>query len=309
MAWSSILGQPTAVRVLQADVIRNRLAPAYLFVGSEGVGKRLTAMELAKTVSCERPLEGACNECAPCRRISRGVHPDVHGVVPQGGASTIAIDQVRWVLERVSLRPFFGRRSMVIVDGAHRLTDEAANSFLKALEEPPGQTTFLLLTSQPARCLPTILSRARTVRFRPLEAGLIEELLRTRHNQHPEMARLVSRLAQGSLARALALCEEWEAYQAIHAQVTAGQAGAWLRWSVPKEREALMRWLDMSIAQLRDDAVASVAQPSPAHFPRERCIETAFRMMELRRSFEDQMLSPRLVGTLLRESWLTLLTV
>jgi DNA polymerase III delta' subunit len=309
MSWTSILGQPTAARVLQADVIRNRLAPAYLFVGPEGVGKRLTAMELAKTVSCERPLEGACDECAPCRRISRGVHPDVHGVVPQGGASTIAIDQVRWVLERVSLRPFFGRRSMVIVDGAHRLTDEAANSFLKALEEPPGQATFLLLTSQPARCLPTILSRARTVRFRPLDAGVIEEVLVTRHNQPRDLATRVSRLAQGSLSRALALCEEWEAYQAIHAQVAAGQASAWLRWPVPKEREALMRWLDVSIARLRDVAVASLEEPPPAPLSRERCIETAFRMMELRRSFEEQMLSPRLVGTLLRESWINLLNV
>ncbi|OGX47618.1 MAG: hypothetical protein A3G88_07630 [Omnitrophica WOR_2 bacterium RIFCSPLOWO2_12_FULL_63_16] len=309
MAWTSILGQPTAVRMVQADFIRDRLAAAYLFVGPEGVGKRLTATELAKAVSCERPLEGACDECAHCRRINRGVHPDVHGVVPQGGVSTIAIDQVRWILGRVSLRPFFGRRSMVIVDGAHRLTDEAANSFLKALEEPPGQTTFLLLTSQPARCLPTIASRARTVRFRPLEAGLIEEVLVTRHNQKRDLATLVSLLAHGSLSQALALCEGWQAYEALLAQVAAGQASAWISWSVPKERETLMRWLDVSIARLRDVAVASIAQPSLAPLSRERCIEAAFRMMELRRSFEEQMLSPRLVGTLLRESWLNLCNV
>ncbi|MBI4354614.1 MAG: hypothetical protein HY595_05190 [Candidatus Omnitrophica bacterium] len=287
MAWNAILGQPTAVRLLQSDLIRNRLASAYLLVGPEGVGKRMSAVEFVKAVQCDELLEGPCDQCPNCRRVIRGVHPDVHVLIPQGTSATISIDDVRWILQRVALRPFSGPRSMVIVDGAHRLTEEAANSLLKVLEEPPGQATFLLITSQPAHCLPTILSRCRIVRFQPLS----REVLKAEQVDRP-----------------------------IYAYLASGEANSWMTWSVPKERETLSRWLDASIEWLRDVAVASVAQPSlvrhleerPAigrqaqTLSRERCIETAFRLMELKRSFEEQMVSPRLIGTLLRESWLSL---
>lgn len=286
MAWNTILGQSTAIRLLQSDLIRNRLASAYLLIGPEGVGKRLTAVELVKAVYCDQSLNGPCDQCPNCRRIMRGTHPDVHILIPQGASATISIDEVRWMLGRVALRPFSGSRSMVIVDGAHRLTEEAANSLLKVLEEPPGQTTFLLITSQPAQCLPTIISRCRIVRF-----------------QH------------------VRLSDEGQADRAIYAHLAEGQAKAWIAWSMPKERDTLSRWLDASIEWLRDVAVASVAEPSLVHhieerpsierqaqmIQRERCIDTAFRLMELKRSFEEQMVSPRLIGTLLRESWINLL--
>ncbi len=288
MAWSFILGQPTAVRLLQSDLIRNRLASAYLLVGPEGVGKRMSAVELVKAVYCDQPLEGPCDQCPNCRRIMRGVHPDVHVLIPQGASATISIDEVRWLLGRVALRPFAGSRSMVIVDGAHRLTEEAANSLLKVLEEPPGQTTFLLITSQPAQCLPTIISRCRIVRFQPYRRGAVDIE---------------------------------QADRPIYAHLAFGQASSWITWSMPKERDALSRWLETSIEWLRDVAVASVRQPSLVRhieeggaierqaqtLQRERCIETAFRLMELKRSFEEQMISPRLIGTLLRESWINLL--
>jgi DNA polymerase III delta' subunit len=295
MAWRAILGQPTAVRLLQSDLIRNRLASAYLLVGPEGVGKRMRAVELAKAVQCDVPLEGPCDQCPNCRRVIRGVHPDVHVLIPQGTAAMISIDDVRWILERVALRPFTGPRSMIIVDGAHRLTEEAANSLLKVLEEPPGQATFLLITSQPASCLPTILSRCRIVRFQPFRREADDTV---------------------------------QADRPIYIHLAAGQANAWVTWAVPKERETLSRWLDASIEWLRDVAVASVVvptrrgQPSLVRhveeygaierqaqtLPRERCIGTAFRLMELKRSFEEQMISPRLIGTLLRESWIGLLS-
>jgi DNA polymerase-3 subunit delta' len=100
----------------------------------------------------------ACGECASCRRIARGVHPDVLVVEP-GDSGSIRIEQVRDVIDRSAYRPFEGRRRVVVVDQADALVPAAQNALLKTLEEPPSSSVFVLVTARPDALLPTVRSR------------------------------------------------------------------------------------------------------------------------------------------------------
>ena len=163
--WSDIIGQELAKRLLQNDLASGRIANAYLLSGPEGAGKRRLALEFAKALNCAaEPAGRPCGACAICSQIGRGVHPDVHLLVPGGASEQIKIDDIRQLLGRIFLKPFSVRMQVAILDGAERLTEEAANSLLKALEEPPGSTCFVLTSARPLHCLPTVVSRCRLIR-------------------------------------------------------------------------------------------------------------------------------------------------
>lgn len=320
MAWADIRGQSLALRVLQADLVQQRVAPAYLFAGPEGVGKRLTAAEMAKALNCEEGFEGPCDRCDSCRRMARDVHPDLCLVSGHGASEAIRIDEVRQALARIALRPFMARYQVVIIDGAQRLTEEAGNLLLKSLEEPPSQARFLLISPQPTACLPTIVSRCKLIRFQRLSAEHIEAHLMSQGWCTPEVAASVNRLAQGSLSKAVTLAAQWDSYRAMVAHLGSSSPTAWLEWAVPTDRQELSQWLACAVAWLRDIAVAGAADDSLIHhydaaasirrqaqrLDRERCVETAMRLIALWESLE-QMANPRLVGTLLREHCLALL--
>ena len=208
MSWHDIEGQAFAKQIWQAHLAAGTVANAYLVVGPAGVGKRLLAQELAKALQCVSPEPPPCDRCAPCGQVGRRTHPDVHWLQAEGSSGFIRLEAVREVLGRIALRPFSGRYQAVIVDGAHRLTDEAANSLLKSLEEPPAHARFVLLTEALARCLPTIVSRCQLIRAHPLAPEALERILRA-HHVDAEAAAAVTHLAGGSAARALELAEDW----------------------------------------------------------------------------------------------------
>ena len=306
MAWSVIEGQSTALEMLQAHLRQGRVASAYLFVGPAGVGKQLTAIELAKAINCATGGADACGAeaCDSCRRIDRQVHPDIHRMSPEGAAQAIRIETIREVLGRIALRPFMARRQVVLIDGADRLTDEAANALLKMLEEPPSQAMFILLAGQTSACLPTVVSRCHVIRFQRLPDRVIEQRLVT-EGQSEAQARSIARLASGSLASAGEIREEWDAYAAILERLACADASSWLGWTAPTDRKELARWIACSIARLRETAVTAAASDADAFDP-ERCVETAVSFIELAEALE-QMANARLVGTLLRERWMDLL--
>ncbi|MBI4343882.1 MAG: AAA family ATPase [Candidatus Omnitrophica bacterium] len=225
MAWDDILGHELVKRLWQAHLRDGRVAPAYLLVGPEGIGKRRLAVEMAKALNCAADGIIPCDRCQSCRLISRQSHPDVHLLSPQGASAQIPLDAVQQVLGRLALRPYSGKAQVAIVDGADRLTEEAANCLLKALEEPPGAAKFLLLTSQLPHCLATIVSRCQIIRCRPP--------------------------SRGPAGRSEAAMAPW-----------AGEPSAWLSWPLPESRSDVTEWLDAMIVRLRDLAVAG-AGPAP----------------------------------------------
>jgi DNA polymerase III delta' subunit len=208
LPFRAIIGHRRLVSLLSRAVARDTVPPSLLLAGPEGVGKRRVATALVETLNCLKPIatdtleRDACGECAACRRIARGIHPDVIVIEP-GDSGSIKIDPVRDVVERAQYRPFEGRRRVVIVDYADALTEDAQSALLKILEEPPSASAFLLVSPSPDTLLPTVRSRCPRLRFGPLAASEIAEALVRDHGYDEAEARAVAADADGSLGRAL----------------------------------------------------------------------------------------------------------
>ncbi|MFS0645373.1 DNA polymerase III subunit delta' [Siminovitchia sp. 179-K 8D1 HS] len=160
--------QPAAARLLKNSLQCGRVAHAYLFEGEHGIGKREASMLLASSMFCEDNSNDVnpCGHCNNCKRIESGNHPDVHIVEPDG--ASIKIDQIRSLRGEFSKSGMESNRKIYILIDAEKMTVQAANSLLKFLEEPHGQTMAILVTEQPQQLLPTIISRCQKVSFHPL---------------------------------------------------------------------------------------------------------------------------------------------
>ncbi len=208
MAFKDILGQDQVITWFKRAMAQGRLASSYLFVGSEGIGKKLFALNLAKVLNCLTLKDGdACEICASCKKINADTHPDVLVVTPEG--QTIKIEQIRRIQHTLSFKPAFAKKRMVIIDNAEAMTPDAANAFLKTLEEPPLNTTLILIAQDKNQLLPTIVSRCQIVRFRPLPLKIIQKVLKKKGLKEDEATRIAS-LAEGSLGKAMQLLEKQE---------------------------------------------------------------------------------------------------
>jgi DNA polymerase-3 subunit delta' len=217
----TIVGHRRVLSLLSRAINNDTLPPALLFSGPSGVGKRRTAAALSRAINCLTPVtdaaippvhEGdsplllardACGTCAACRRIERGVHPDVIVIEP-GDTGTIKIEPVRDVIDRAAFRPFEARRRVVILDEADAMQAPAQSALLKTLEEPPSASIFLLVSSLPDALLPTVRSRCPRIRFAPLTAQEVAFTLVRDHEYSREDAVAVAADSEGSIGRALA---------------------------------------------------------------------------------------------------------
>ena len=221
MNWD-IVGQEGAVALLRRAVEdAGRLSHAYLFVGPERVGRATTARRFAQALNCTSEDERPCGECRSCRLIAEGKHPDVElmgvgGVCEESehrdhsadGSRDIRICQVRRLQRVVSRTPFEARYRVVIVDPADALTQEAANAFLKTLEEPPAQVVLVLVTAREEALRETVRSRCRRVAFFGVPRQAIETALRERCGAEAAAASRLARHAGGRLGWAVAALQD-----------------------------------------------------------------------------------------------------
>jgi DNA polymerase III subunit delta' len=200
--FSKILGQDRAVRFLREAMAKGKMPHAYLFVGIHGVGKTTTALALCQALNCEHPGKGdGCGQCSSCKKMMSGNFPDLIIVEPEN--QVIKIEQIR-ALDRVfSFKPVAGNYRLTVIRQAETMTEEAANAFLKTLEEPPPGNILVLNVVEPLDLLPTILSRCQRVSFRPIPAVLIEVWLVENQGIEKEKASVVARMATGSPGKAL----------------------------------------------------------------------------------------------------------
>lgn len=225
MGLSEIRGQDRALRTLGLAYEQGRLHHAYRFQGPEGVGKELTAMAMARVLNCQQPstyeipgeesrqavtLPDFCGHCGACRKVASGNHPDVRMVTPEKGKARIAIAQIRELQGWVVYPPGEGRHKVVVVRDADRITEEAANAFLKMLEEPPPTTHFFLVTARPHNMLTTISSRSVPIRFMPLGDDDLREVLSRLLVEEEQRAQVDSiiTLSEGSVTRAIMYLSE-----------------------------------------------------------------------------------------------------
>ena len=215
MSLASLIGQEAAVATLQTALARDAVPQAYLFLGPDGVGKTRAAIEFAKALCCLKraPDAGdACDVCVNCSRIEADQHPDVKRIAPDGEQTKIWQFWSRpghppGALETIHFAPVAGPRRVTIIERAETLNEEAANSMLKALEEPPSYAHFVLCAPSQTSVLPTILSRCQIVRFRQAPTEVIARALQTRRNLPPDEAAVLAAYAQGAPGRALRLAD------------------------------------------------------------------------------------------------------
>lgn len=221
MTLASVLGQPRAIDSLQAALRGGAVHHAYLFAGPEGVGKELAAVGLAQALTCPEQPDVGCGACASCVRVAKGLHPDVTWVMPDeervsrglAGRSDftgtpsreLRVEQIRNLQERLALRGLESRRKVALIISAQAMNVQAQNAFLKTLEEPPSETTLVLVANAMDKLLPTIRSRCSKVHFGPLSVELVAERVRTVRKLDADTAQLAAIMAGGSLGRALAL--------------------------------------------------------------------------------------------------------
>ena len=195
---------------------QGRTSHAYLFLGAPGAGKLDAAWALSQALLCE---EGGCGACDSCVRVARHTHPDVHYYAP-GSAVGYLIDQIRELLEDVSLAPIRGKRKVYIVDRAEKLRESSANALLKTLEEPPAGVTFILLGTSTDTILPTIVSRCQCVPFRMLSSDEATAAVERATGTSAEKCRMAVAVA-GSPARAVEFLKSAERQEARRVMVRA----------------------------------------------------------------------------------------
>jgi DNA polymerase-3 subunit delta' len=207
-------GHEKAINTLKRGFGEGRVAHSFLIAGPAQIGKMTLALDLARMVNCIGH-ETPCGECGQCRRIDAGLHPDVHviGIGEQKGREgrsrvSIGIDQVRELQKEASLKPYEGRHRVFIIDGAELLSEEASNSLLKTLEEPPDQVIFVLLASEPDGLLSTILSRCQRLDLKPLPLSQLTEALQKRYEVETELAQEIARLSGGRPGWAFQMLEQ-----------------------------------------------------------------------------------------------------
>ncbi len=210
-----IIGQDRTVDLLKRSFSEGRLSHAYLFVGPKHVGKMTLSINLAQALNCLSEDKPCC-ECSPCRRIASGNHPDVQLIqlaqnseneqVP--ARKSISVSQIRDLQYNVNLKPYEGGYRVIIIDGAEYMSDGAANSLLKTLEEPPPTTVFLLLAVDEGSLLSTIRSRCQKLELPPLPSHIVKGALMERCGIDPSQADLLARTCQGSIGWAISAIDD-----------------------------------------------------------------------------------------------------
>lgn len=213
--FDDVIGQPHVVQTLMNAIESKRVAQAYLFSGTRGVGKTTVARILAKALNCERgPTGSPCAVCVNCIEIAQGNSVDV---IEIDGASNTSVDDVREIRENVKFAPFRGQYRIYIIDEVHMLSNSAFNALLKTLEEPPGHVVFIFATTEIHKIPATILSRCQHYNFRRIARPEIVERLRHVAAQdgiaiEDRSLAALARASEGSMRDALSLLDQAMAF-------------------------------------------------------------------------------------------------
>lgn len=236
--FASIRGHARVVERLERAITAGRVHHAYYFTGPDGVGKASTGIALAQAMNCDQAPGRGCGHCSVCSRLGRNIHPDLVRVEAEG--KQIKIQQIRQLEERLAQGAHEARALVILINEVERLNVYAANALLKNLEEPRPGVHFVLVSAASHRVPITIRSRCQQVRFGPLSAEVVAELVAERLSLGAAEAAEAARLADGSLTRALMLVEH-EEFPVWQDWVVRLAAGDLPQTDVPGQVQTLLR--------------------------------------------------------------------
>ena len=262
MSFASLIGNQANKEILQRLLQRDKLGLTLIFAGPDGVGKRQFALTLAKAANCQNLAQAkndSCDECPACHRIQTNSYSDVITIQPDG--NYIKIAQTRALVADAQVRPREGKQRFFLLDEADKLREEAANSLLKTLEEPPTSATIILLTARPDALLPTIRSRAQKLNFAPLSISEMEKYLMENFVRPVPDTKLLAHLTGGRIGQAAAIDlseyrrERREIIELIELLATGNNRHRLLKAAEhygKQERDAFERMLQLMLSLLRD---------------------------------------------------------
>lgn len=219
--WDQIVGQKAAVAVFEAaaraarslreagsddGAITRQMAHAWLLTGPPGAGRSVAALAFAAALQCEDPQTPGCGQCPECKRVLKGTHPDVKVVTTE--RLIIKIEEIASLVSLAQQAPAGGKWRVILMEDADRMVERSSNLLLKAIEEPPPRTVWLLCTTQPGDVLPTIRSRCRHVSLVTPTVEEVAQLLIEREGIAPETARQAAAMSQSHIGVAKSLARD-----------------------------------------------------------------------------------------------------
>jgi DNA polymerase-3 subunit delta' len=223
--FENILGQQKTKKMISNQIKSGKIAHAYIFMGQDGVGKRLTAVEFAKILNCNvddfvKMGAGACGKCISCKKIEKNIHPDLHFIdfsrqakLEEEGVEkqkTLKIETIRYMQKEVATKIHEGKWKFFIIEPAEKMNAAAANSLLKTLEEPTENTIIILIAKHKETIPQTIFSRAQVLFFQPLGQNEISSWLISNCSMDASKAHNIAEFSEGSLANAKKLVDKNE---------------------------------------------------------------------------------------------------
>jgi DNA polymerase-3 subunit gamma/tau len=211
LTFDDVVGQEHITATLKKAIEKDRVAHAYIFTGTRGVGKTTTARILARALNCDKgPTPAPCGVCEPCKNIISGSSFDVLEI---DGASNNSVDDIREIRDNVRYSSMGGKYRIYVIDEVHMLSKSAFNALLKTLEEPPKNVIFIFATTEPQKIPATIHSRCQRFDFRRISTEQItsrlEKICQAENISYDRAALLlVGRKAEGSMRDGLSLLDQ-----------------------------------------------------------------------------------------------------
>lgn len=212
MSFENIIGNSDIKNILTKTLKNNTILHSYMFIGEQGIGKKLIAKEFAKMILCENFDENECNKCKSCVEFNSGNNPDYVFIEPEG--KNIKIEQIREMQNKVIEKPINSSKKVYIIDDADSMTKEAQNCLLKTLEEPPEYIVIILIVSNENKVLTTIKSRCMKINFKKLNDEDIKKYLMEDCNVQ-NVNNNILKMCDGSIGKCIAIKDKMDDYNEL----------------------------------------------------------------------------------------------
>ena len=209
--FDNIIGNEKIKKLLLDTIKNDKISHSYLFIGTEGIGKKQMAIEFSKMLLCENEIN-YCAKCKSCLEFDSNNNPDFFLIEPDG--NSLKINQIREMQVKVQEKPIISKQKVYIIDNADKMTVDAQNCLLKTLEEPPEFVTIILIATNESALLSTIKSRCMILHFEPIKDEEMRNFLKRNYQLNATQTML--EMFQGSIAKAIQLKDDNETYEKIN---------------------------------------------------------------------------------------------